>query len=230
MPTRRLALCVGAGALDPALYEWVDPTPDGPRRDAQNVADVLGRPAHRYGTTVLRDPASSALVDAVADAVASLESGDELVFYFAGHGGRVPAHATVPDDPGREASSHRNVLCVHDGLVLDLDLRAIWRRARPGARLIAIMDCCYAETSTTMLLSTHVVPAPPSAIPPQAAATPCRVRAAPDDAVSRVVRRDAAAWSAREQDAMARLQDGPTTGFASRSPTPHCGSSSSGYW
>jgi len=200
MATQRIALCVGSGTVDPGYYGWNDPWPQGPLDDADGMATTLGAKGREYEAAVVADPTIASLLAQLTALATQLGPRDELVLYYAGHGGRIPNQ--LPEDragtverPGHRrsgraaASDPFNVLCLRDGLLLDLELVNIWAQCDPKARLIAVMDCCHAETAATKVLPHEVE---------RGLAGDMMPRALPDEVIARIARRD--------QDELARRQ------------------------
>lgn len=75
---------------------------------------------------------------------------DVLVFTYSGHG------TTVPDHDGDEPDNVDEALYVYDGVLLDDELRDIFRRLVAGARLVCFLDSCHSGTATREVRS--VVP------------------------------------------------------------------------
>ncbi|MBC7520611.1 MAG: caspase family protein, partial [Sandarakinorhabdus sp.] len=145
---RRLALCVG-----------IDTYPTAPLggcvNDARDWADALTRfgfaaPRSLYNQNATRDAIMRQLTALVGDS----RPGDVIVFQYAGHG------TTVPDLDGDEAGADTpgddEALCPYDfasgELLIDDDMRAIFRRLPDGVNLTCFFDCCHSGTITRMAL------------------------------------------------------------------------------
>lgn len=202
MASQRIALCIGSGELDRDVYGWREPRPDAPNDDAADIAALLGNTRHGYDTRIIRDPTVSGLLEELRSLVGRLTPRDEFVLYYAGHGGHVDARFDADGRRRHEPDgTKRDVLCLRDGLLLDLEQQVIWATAPAGVSMIAVMDCCYAETSTAEILpSTTRTPEDPDSRGGNDAPV-LGHRAAPDDAVDRAMRRDPQ-WEQRERAAI----------------------------
>lgn len=71
----------------------------------------------------------------------SLNSGDIFFVSYAGHG------TGVDDRSGDEQDDRQDeAWCLHDGLLLDDYLYALWSRFKPGVRLLVVSDSCHSGT------------------------------------------------------------------------------------
>ena len=128
----RLALVIGNDAYEslPALKKA--------RNDAQSVSDTLS--GLGIAVTTLTDANRSAMTRGLSDLASRIQPGDEVVFYFAGHGVGVQGqNYLLPADapaarPGEEAYLTAESLLVND-ILLTLQGR--------GARVtVLILDAC----------------------------------------------------------------------------------------
>jgi hypothetical protein len=78
-------------------------------------------------------------------------AGDIAVFTFSGHGTQVVDAGSDESDPYDEA------ICLHDGNVIDDELRSILRGLHPQATLVVISDSCFSG-SVTRLAGEKAVP------------------------------------------------------------------------
>lgn len=117
----------------------------GPRNNVALVRSTICA-AWDFETTVLldRDATRDGILQAFEAMATRAQPGDVLLFYFAGHGTRVPSrHA---------ASTVHEALCPHDlahdlqtGAIEDHELHVLFDEVQTrGAELTAIFDCCFA--------------------------------------------------------------------------------------
>ncbi len=151
------AVLVGIGAY---RAEEV-PNLEGPAHDVEALQRIL---VSRYGyapadVTVLRDEKATKanILAALRDRIAGLKAGDQLLFYFSGHGssaydphaGRLAAEigpdsgALLPYDldPASLASIAQTLL------IGRRDLRPLFSQVPQGARALVLIDSCYSENA-----------------------------------------------------------------------------------
>ena len=78
--------------------------------------------------------------------VASAGENDVIVFTYSGHG------TQVIDISGDEGDTYDEAIYVHDGTILDDDLRGIINNMDPKATLVVISDSCFSGTVTRITL------------------------------------------------------------------------------
>jgi hypothetical protein len=162
--TTGIPVIVSVTDLDPDFY-GSDPHPPsdndrlGPDRDAGMVRDMFVAQAARVpglqppvllgmgpiagGALPTRENLSSTLQQAAAQLTGP---NDTLFFYYSGHGARLKPDVAGP--------GNRDVLCLLDGFLLDVELVAAWHLFAPGSRVLVISDCCHAgDIATTSLWS-----------------------------------------------------------------------------
>ncbi|MCB2410766.1 caspase family protein [Hymenobacter lucidus] len=152
--SRQRALCIG-----------IDNYPDAPLMGC--VADAREWESSLFGlgfTTQLlvnSQATRSAILERLTELVATSRPGDIVVLQYAGHG------TQVPDQDGDERTEDElddqdEALCAYDyadgGLILDDDLRAVFRQIPDGVNLTCFMDCCHSESNTRKVDFTKPVP------------------------------------------------------------------------
>lgn len=119
------------------------PSPDGGCRSQNDVS------------TTLTDPCATrdAVLAALDDVVDRSTTGDTLLFYFAGHGGRI-----TDDQEQDQASGSNSTILPYDardpdaptrGDILDRELRdRIDRASARGVNVVTVFDSCHSGTAT----------------------------------------------------------------------------------
>ncbi|HYD12429.1 MAG TPA: caspase family protein [Allosphingosinicella sp.] len=136
------SLHVGLNFVDPAHYQgW-----DGELKACENDADDMQALAAGAGyetRKLLRAAATrQAFIDSLTAAAAAAEAGDIFLLTFSGHGGQLPNAAGGDIEP----DGMDETLCLFDGQLVDDELELLWRRFRPGVRILMISDSCNSET------------------------------------------------------------------------------------
>lgn len=156
------ALIIGIGDY---AHEEVGDLPS-PAQDAQRftqfVIDELDFDPSAVVTLVDEQATAETIIAAVIQhLIQGTEAGDRVVFYFAGHGGR------VPDSNGDEEDEFDEIIMLHDagtrqhgsnGLLLDDELDQLFALLN-DRRTMLVFDSCYSGTVTRTMLDeagTHV--------------------------------------------------------------------------
>ncbi|HEX2207739.1 MAG TPA: caspase family protein [Longimicrobium sp.] len=86
---------------------------------------------------VLRGRAATrfAVHNALTGAAGMLETGDNLLVTFSGHGGQL--------NDARDAEPNDESWCLFDGQLVDDKLAGYWRLFEPGVRIVVISDSCF---------------------------------------------------------------------------------------
>lgn len=152
---KRCAVLCGVRSVDSTWYAhgW-NGALSGIDEDLYNIEAILASSSPQDpGFTVqeFRNPTRQELLSGLRQTVASLASGDLLVFYYSGHGGQVP-------NPFPGMLSPLDVLCLVDGLIFNRELGAIWAAAPAGAQLIAIADSCSSERFAAIRATDVAIP------------------------------------------------------------------------
>jgi uncharacterized caspase-like protein len=106
----------------------------GPACDVEAMRRVLVGPRFGFSVDVLldRDATRVGILQALERMIAATCEGDVALFYFSGHGIRA---AICPHDYDRG---------LHDLAITDVELASVFDRiVTRGARLTAILDCCF---------------------------------------------------------------------------------------
>lgn len=141
---RGISLHVGVNRVDPAHYDgW-----DGALRGCENDARAMRALAEREGfesATLLSERATRAAVtERVREAAAALGAGDTFLFSVSAHGGQLPDLNGDENDAGDVA--YDEALLLHDFMLADDELWALWGEFAPGARIVLVSDTCHSGT------------------------------------------------------------------------------------
>jgi hypothetical protein len=141
---RRIALCVGIDSYPTAPL-------GGCVNDARAWSDAFVRlgfdtPRTLFNQQATRDAIMTNLMALVGDS----RPGDVIVFQYAGHGTQVPD--LDGDELGGDTPGEDEALCPYDfasgELLIDDDMRAVFRRLPDGVNLTCFFDCCHSGTIT----------------------------------------------------------------------------------
>jgi caspase domain-containing protein len=125
-------------------------------RDLARVRSFLGGRGYELFTP--RDLRAADVASQLERLVDATGPSDELVVYFTGHGYR------YKDDDGDEADGWDEALVCSDDALSDDWFRDLWRRARPGARFIVIIDACHSASAVLGVDVSSTSPGPPAEI------------------------------------------------------------------
>lgn len=81
------------------------------------------------------------IAQSLGDLVSSTGPGDQLVIYLSGHGYEV-ADANDDDGDGWDEA----FVCADRPILDDWFRDTLWREARPGARIVAVVDACHSRS------------------------------------------------------------------------------------
>ncbi|MFE9831262.1 caspase family protein [Streptomyces halstedii] len=129
----------------PAL---VAPPLGGCLNDIDGVRRLLERRVAASEPRVLldREATVEAVGTGIRDGLGAAGPGDTALLWFSGHGTRLPAHGA---DLLIEATGHNQALVCADGPLPDKRLRVLLDEvAARGARVVAVLDCCFSGGAT----------------------------------------------------------------------------------
>jgi hypothetical protein len=141
---RRSALCVG-----------IDRYPSAPLGGCVNDARAWTEAFVRLGfdaprTLFNEDATRDAIMRNLRELVGGSRPGDVIVFQYAGHGTQVPD--LDGDELGGDTPGEDEALCPYDfasgELLIDDDMRAVFRDLPDGVNLTCFFDCCHSGTIT----------------------------------------------------------------------------------
>ena len=157
----------GAGSRRSALCVGIDTYPTAPLggcvNDARAWADTLGRLGFETSTLVNQDATRDAIVGRLMALVNDSRQGDVIVFQYAGHGTQVPD--LDGDESDGDTPRDDEALCPYDfasgELLIDDDMRKIFRRMPEGVNLTCFFDCCHSGTITRFAVGGRAPVVPP---------------------------------------------------------------------
>ncbi|MBD2716675.1 caspase family protein [Microvirga sp. STR05] len=142
---RRRALCIG-----------IDNYPDAPLMgcvaDARQWEGTLAKMGFRTQLLVNAQATRAAILERLTDLVTTSKAGDIVVVQYAGHGTQVPDQDGDERTDENQLDTQDEALCAYDyndgGLILDDDLRDVFRLIPDGVNVTCFMDCCHSESNT----------------------------------------------------------------------------------
>jgi hypothetical protein len=145
---RGLALLVGLTNVNPALYGGWDGTSGakGCELDVDNMQQIISG-VGEYKFNILKTQQATALeiLAGIESAATLLKYGDLFVFYFSGHGGR------LPDKSSDEADRMDDTLITYDRQIMCNELAKRWLTFAPGVRIAMLSDSCNSGTNYKLL-------------------------------------------------------------------------------
>ena len=141
---RKYAVCFGMND-----YPGTNNDLNGCVNDANEWTSVL---KDLYGfnvqTFINKDATAVRLINSIGNLIADSKALDHIVFTYSGHG------TNVPDRNGDESDKRDEALCLYDRLLIDDELRVMFKELHPEARLTFISDSCHSGTVTRAFLQT----------------------------------------------------------------------------
>lgn len=90
------------------------------------------------------EPTGENIRKALNDLVEDVSPGDILFIHYSGHGTQVPADKSDLAGADQELDNYDEALCPSDmNLILDDDLKEIFRKIPKGVNLTFVADCCH---------------------------------------------------------------------------------------
>lgn len=174
--TRTFAVLVAIGSYkystthDPGASFGDLKAPAADLKAFQGMVDRRLTPSRTW-TLVDQQATRDAILGALAQAIAATSPGDQVLFYYSGHGGQ---YGDVLND---EADTYDETLVPYDGRgpdgvsdIVDDELALLRKEAvARGAGFIAIIDACHSGTPLRGALASHVKSVPGVAMRPTAA-------------------------------------------------------------
>ncbi|OPZ90375.1 MAG: Caspase domain protein [Firmicutes bacterium ADurb.Bin419] len=140
---RGVAVLVGVSDFTPALLAAepnIKQGVEGAELDVDAMNKILTPLG--YGTIPIKSRAATKdrVLSTLSNLAIVLKPGDILVFYFSGHGSR------VPDRNGDEEDGIDEAIVAYDGNIIDDELHEIWKNFKPGVKIVMISDSCFSGT------------------------------------------------------------------------------------
>lgn len=134
---RRLnAILVGLDRVNPSSYGGWNGDCPGCEVDVDNLYKILAKLGYSIKTLKTAEATRSRILQELDSAASTLNTGDNLVFFFSGHGGQ------QPDLNGDELDGKDETLVSYDGEIIDDQIDSIWLKFRNGVRIVMISDSC----------------------------------------------------------------------------------------
>ncbi|MBU0595514.1 caspase family protein [Candidatus Bipolaricaulota bacterium] len=134
-----ISLHIGVNELDPGHYggKYSLKACEADATDMQLIAKASG-----FGNDILltKKATRGAVISGIKGAAAALSGGDIFFLSYAGHGSQ------VPDTNGDEPDGRDETWCLYDGMLIDDELKALWKLFKPGVRILLLSDSCHSGT------------------------------------------------------------------------------------
>jgi hypothetical protein len=142
-----VSIHIGLNSVDPLQYDnWSGLLAgcENDARDMQNIARTCGY--MRQVLLLTAQATSQAVCEAIGQAARDLQSGDQLLLTYSGHGGQ------VPDTNGDEDDGQDETWVLYDRMLVDDELYALWSQFVAGVRIFVLSDSCHSGTVVRDLL------------------------------------------------------------------------------
>jgi len=133
------AVCIGMNSINPEHY--------GTKgelyiceKDADDMHNLLLINDFVSLKLTTKEATRDNVKNAILDAAKELKSGDIMVVYYSGHGGKVP---NVPSPYDIEYDNIDETWCLWDAQLLDDELRNLWASFDKGVRIVLLSDSCH---------------------------------------------------------------------------------------
>ena len=137
-----LSLHIGLNAVSPAAYAGWDGVLAACEFDAADMAALAKSRSISPTILLTRQATRAKFLSAIRGAAKALKSGGLFFMSYSGHGGQ------VPDTNGDEPDNFDETWCLHDRMLLDDELYAMWARFPAGARIFVLSDSCHSGSVT----------------------------------------------------------------------------------
>ena len=117
--------------------------------DAKEWSALLsGTYGFKVQTFLDKNATAKNLIESLGDLILNSKSLDHIVLTYSGHG------TNVKDNNGDEEDGRDEALCLYDRFLIDDELRAMFIKLHPEARLTVISDSCFSGSVTRAFLKT----------------------------------------------------------------------------
>lgn len=140
MPAKGISLHLGLNGVDPIHYGGWDGALSACEFDAKDMTTLAKAQGFAAQTLLTRQATSAAVIGAIQQAAATLESGDIFFLSYSGHGGQ------MPDTNGDEVDGQDETWVLFDRELVDDELYALWGRFAAGVRIVMLSDSCHSGT------------------------------------------------------------------------------------
>lgn len=135
-----LYLTIGLNSVDPAGYNgWAGPL-KACENDARDIAAIATAAGFTGASLLTNQATSTAVLAGLYKAASTLESGDLFLLFYSGHGSQI---GDVTDE---EEDQLDETWCLHDRMLVDDELYAMWSKFQPGVRILVMSDSCHSGT------------------------------------------------------------------------------------
>jgi len=133
------AVCIGINSFDPDHYGY-----EGElhicEKDADDMHNLLSLNDFVSTKLATEEATRANVISAIQELGEVLKSGDILVVYYSGHGGKVP---DVKSEHDVEYDDIDETWCLYDAQLLDDELRNLWAGFEEGVRILLLSDSCH---------------------------------------------------------------------------------------
>src|SRR3954469_21230797 len=134
------SLHIGLNFVDPAGYDGWDGQLAACERDAEDMLSIAKAQGYEARHLKREQATSAHVLKELAQAASSVRAGEHFFLTYSGHGGQ------VPDTNGDEPDHFDETWCLHDRMLLDDELYAMFGRFAAGARIFVLSDSCHSGT------------------------------------------------------------------------------------
>ncbi|SEI40340.1 Subtilase family protein [Dyadobacter sp. SG02] len=139
---KKIAIHVAVDNVSEDVYKGTFPQLEGCKNDLGLFKAVTEQKGYQQLIFTDDDATRGAIRTVLENAVREAEDGDEVLFTYSGHGTMVEDKNLDDEDGNDEA------LVLHDGLLLDDEIRDYLTKFKKGVRVFWYTDCCHSGTNT----------------------------------------------------------------------------------
>lgn len=146
------AILVGLECVDSSAYNGWSGQCLGCELDVDNIHRILEPLGYSIQVLKTAEATRSNILQALDNAASTLNTGDNLVFFFSGHGGQQPDVNGDEDLNGDDFKPDKEdeTLVAYDGVIIDDELDHVWMKFRNGVRIVMLSDSCNSGTNYRM--------------------------------------------------------------------------------
>ncbi|MCE7043290.1 S8 family serine peptidase [Dyadobacter sp. CY312] len=139
---KKIAVHVAVDELDRTIYQGDYQDLQGCKNDL-NLFRKLTNGIYEQKIFEDKNATRKAILDVLEDLVTHTSAGDEIVFTYSGHGGSIDVRVDSTEDDGKDET-----LVLHDGMLIDDEIRDVFLRFKKGVKVFWYTDCCHSGTNT----------------------------------------------------------------------------------